>query len=113
ARRGRPAAGHDGRDRGLSPAVPRPYRAVGPPGDPARLGLREGPLPGGGDQPRPGRGSRAVTVVHVGVPGANLRAVAPEGILAAGGMVLLVAGARSEEHTSELQSPCNLVCRLL
>src|SRR5256885_15435441 len=22
------------------------------------------------------------------------------------------AGARSEEHTSELQSPCNLVCRL-
>src|SRR2546426_8476423 len=27
----------------------------------------------------------------------------------------LVAGAaqRSEEHTSELQSPCNLVCRLL
>src|SRR5256885_15140873 len=27
-----------------------------------------------------------------------------------GGTVLLV---RSEEHTSELQSPCNLVCRLL
>src|SRR2546426_7308375 len=28
--------------------------------------------------------------------------------------VRLVAGAaRSEEHTSELQSPCNLVCRLL
>src|SRR5256885_9091328 len=25
----------------------------------------------------------------------------------------LLAGARSEEHTSELQSPCNLVCRLL
>src|SRR5256885_4669329 len=24
-----------------------------------------------------------------------------------------VSGARSEEHTSELQSPCNLVCRLL
>src|SRR5256885_10712920 len=24
-----------------------------------------------------------------------------------------VAGERSEEHTSELQSPCNLVCRLL
>src|SRR3989454_3468218 len=24
-----------------------------------------------------------------------------------------VVGARSEEHTSELQSPCNLVCRLL
>src|SRR2546426_7547130 len=35
-------------------------------------------------------------------------------------VVLLVAGGdprrekdRSEEHTSELQSPCNLVCRLL
>src|SRR2546426_5802481 len=25
----------------------------------------------------------------------------------------LTPGARSEEHTSELQSPCNLVCRLL
>src|SRR2546426_4907788 len=25
----------------------------------------------------------------------------------------LVVGGRSEEHTSELQSPCNLVCRLL
>src|SRR5256885_10743870 len=25
----------------------------------------------------------------------------------------LAAGSRSEEHTSELQSPCNLVCRLL
>src|SRR2546426_8453792 len=27
--------------------------------------------------------------------------------------VRLVIGWRSEEHTSELQSPCNLVCRLL
>src|SRR2546426_7555446 len=26
---------------------------------------------------------------------------------------LFGTGARSEEHTSELQSPCNLVCRLL
>src|SRR5256885_10080226 len=25
----------------------------------------------------------------------------------------ILVGARSEEHTSELQSPCNLVCRLL
>src|SRR5256885_4402150 len=25
----------------------------------------------------------------------------------------VAAAARSEEHTSELQSPCNLVCRLL
>src|SRR5256885_8060885 len=26
---------------------------------------------------------------------------------------VLLADGRSEEHTSELQSPCNLVCRLL
>src|SRR5205807_7244410 len=26
---------------------------------------------------------------------------------------LIPSGKRSEEHTSELQSPCNLVCRLL
>src|SRR5256885_11946406 len=28
-------------------------------------------------------------------------------------LILRVAQTRSEEHTSELQSPCNLVCRLL
>src|SRR2546426_5039058 len=28
-------------------------------------------------------------------------------------LVRRLLGARSEEHTSELQSPCNLVCRLL
>src|SRR5256885_6186758 len=28
-------------------------------------------------------------------------------------LVTVVGQARSEEHTSELQSPCNLVCRLL
>src|SRR2546426_4631245 len=27
--------------------------------------------------------------------------------------VIVPTGVRSEEHTSELQSPCNLVCRLL
>src|SRR5256885_9707801 len=27
--------------------------------------------------------------------------------------LVVVVSARSEEHTSELQSPCNLVCRLL
>src|SRR5256885_9774928 len=29
------------------------------------------------------------------------------------GLVPTLLGERSEEHTSELQSPCNLVCRLL
>src|SRR2546426_2907793 len=28
-------------------------------------------------------------------------------------LLVLTLGVRSEEHTSELQSPCNLVCRLL
>src|SRR5688500_19953542 len=30
-----------------------------------------------------------------------------------GGLKLFAKAIRSEEHTSELQSPCNLVCRLL
>src|SRR5205807_4484832 len=45
---------------------------------------------------------------------------ASTGARTAGSMVLTAArfpptsnGPRSEEHTSELQSPCNLVCRLL
>src|SRR5256885_12089491 len=38
------------------------------------------------------------------------RAVAEERLLLVHG---LEAQRRSEEHTSELQSPCNLVCRLL
>src|SRR5256885_11764601 len=32
---------------------------------------------------------------------------------ASGAIVAVVMDRRSEEHTSELQSPCNLVCRLL
>src|SRR5256885_2723717 len=35
------------------------------------------------------------------------------GLRLAGVVVVEQAGGRSEEHTSELQSPCNLVCRLL
>src|SRR5256885_4062640 len=42
-------------------------------------------------------------------PGAKSNAHASHG--ADGGKVR--SPARSEEHTSELQSPCNLVCRLL
>src|SRR5256885_11378378 len=30
-----------------------------------------------------------------------------------GSLLIAQSRARSEEHTSELQSPCNLVCRLL
>src|SRR2546426_6379506 len=39
---------------------------------------------------------------------------ADAGVRTEDGVPLLVAAPhRSEEHTSELQSPCNLVCRLL
>src|ERR1039457_5025979 len=38
--------------------------------------------------------------------------IASTSIQAAGAAVLSPSGNRSEEHTSELQSPCNLVCRL-
>src|SRR2546426_8582224 len=44
--------------------------------------------------------------VGKGAQRVNIAAVAREG-----GSVSLIP--RSEEHTSELQSPCNLVCRLL
>src|SRR5256885_2967899 len=39
----------------------------------------------------------------------------PDGFvqLFAAGLVRVAVLPRSEEHTSELQSPCNLVCRLL
>src|SRR2546426_7324988 len=40
----------------------------------------------------------------------TLIVAAPSG---GGTTVKLVSRYRSEEHTSELQSPCNLVCRLL
>src|SRR5256885_9992796 len=43
-------------------------------------------------------------------------AVIARGVTDADGRIAQLAGAlepRSEEHTSELQSPCNLVCRLL
>src|SRR5688500_19821923 len=44
----------------------------------------------------------SVTVSHIGIPFAGTRLVTTTS-----------SCERSEEHTSELQSPCNLVCRLL
>src|SRR5256885_10444168 len=35
------------------------------------------------------------------------------GVARLGTMIKFIPYPRSEEHTSELQSPCNLVCRLL
>src|SRR2546426_9200364 len=41
---------------------------------------------------------------------ARVELVSPSGIVA---QTSLLTCSRSEEHTSELQSPCNIVCRLL
>src|SRR5256885_7710670 len=46
-----------------------------------------------------------------GLPAQHREAVEPR--LDARGKIRNVTRGRSEEHTSELQSPCNLVCRLL
>src|SRR5256885_2733461 len=54
-------------------------------------------------QPPPARGSE---------PTADMRGIFSPGYFDTIG-IRLIAGRRSEEHTSELQSPCNLVCRLL
>src|SRR5256885_9807235 len=63
--------------------------------------------PGGRPQGHPGglrasaaRGGRRLVAHRAGTPRRRLRQPAAE-------------PRRSEEHTSELQSPCNLVCRLL
>src|SRR5256885_9740293 len=62
--------------------------------------------------------SRSVGEMPV-ADGASVGASAPDGgaDVASGAGKFAVAspgcGCRSEEHTSELQSPCNLVCRLL
>src|SRR3989454_9151730 len=40
-------------------------------------------------------------------------ALGPDGALGEGSDGSWLVDVRSEEHTSELQSPCNLVCRLL
>src|SRR5256885_7526418 len=39
--------------------------------------------------------------------------IPPHEMMLAGITIGGIAALRSEEHTSELQSPCNLVCRLL
>src|SRR5205807_10296720 len=70
---------------------------------------------------------RQVEIASVGISGGTMGVVfsqyAKQAVLAAvalavlGMMLMMVRRAvpstRSEEHTSELQSPCNLVCRLL
>src|SRR2546426_8405279 len=55
-----------------------------------------------------------LSVAVGGLRGRRLRSVLHRGRQAPGSRARsLAASVRSEEHTSELQSPCNLVCRLL
>src|SRR3989454_4042839 len=56
------------------------------------------------------KGMNDVTVLVGGIiPEADIPALKQSGIAE----IFLPGTSRSEEHTSELQSPCNLVCRLL
>src|SRR5256885_12018911 len=73
-------------------------RSGGGGADDQDFGEGEGLLPGKGKSPNPkGEASQRLRAnpYDVGVEGESRQ------------------GRRSEEHTSELQSPCNLVCRLL
>src|SRR5256885_6091469 len=63
-----------------------------------------------------------LTVEQVALPGEETAQTRTEDLLVTPGHPFYVSGRgfvsveelqRSEEHTSELQSPCNLVCRLL
>src|SRR5256885_16934068 len=51
-------------------------------------------------------------IIEVNVPAGELWYDADEGQIKQIVWNLATNGLRSEEHTSELQSPCNLVCRL-
>src|SRR2546426_5260102 len=67
----------------------------------SRLGRRRLPLRSRKEADEPLQDFRQLVTGHVlHDPHGGPRIVSP-------------AAARSEEHTSELQSPCNLVCRLL
>src|SRR5256885_17216226 len=91
-----------------------PYTTLfrSPPGE---LGLDRGEQRGPKAAPAPlGRGHQPVEVIRRVRHGCATEAGVADGEVVA--LVdedpRLVGVSRSEEHTSELQSPCNLVCRL-
>src|SRR5256885_2534992 len=94
---------------GQAPAGPVqvPLTASGQPNACASANFGPGPGPGGGrggQAPPPPINFKNQTlreIVHTSLAGDRVR------------VVFSNAFGRSEEHTSELQSPCNLVCRLL
>src|SRR3989454_555787 len=107
-----PAAGASGRGVGAEDGVRRLEQGrSGPPGRDPRLRARRGR----------GRGSPRRVEDLEARPSGELRASDPRqraqslALRGRDGRDRSVArrGGRSEEHTSELQSPCNLVCRLL
>src|SRR6266446_8740953 len=59
------------------------------------------------------RGGQALAVACDVSREADTQRLATETLARFGRIDALVNNARSEEHTSELQSPCKLVCRLL
>src|SRR5688500_19661517 len=80
--------------------------------------------------PRPSRPHDALPISAAPIPGSDAALLKPiqlgmlAGVTAIFGIELsnaqvmslltsVIGKGRSEEHTSELQSPCNLVCRLL
>src|SRR2546423_891007 len=78
----------------------------GPGGGCSRRSTCRGPTSGGFQrQPR----GEAVSAVHNAVPGADLRAVLPEGILAAGGMGLLLLGASLRKRRPGLLAGATIV----
>src|SRR5256885_10266499 len=84
-----------------------PYPTLSRPPRPAALAAAQGP--GGGPAAGPRRrlrGARRDPDLAVALAGRR-------GPLGGAQLQRLRAVPRSEEHTSELQSPCNLVCRLL
>src|SRR2546427_5875420 len=58
-------------------------------------------------------GKLALQYVGAQLLGALVGAALVKGVLPRGAVSLVLGGTRSEEHTSELQSQSNLVCRLL
>src|SRR5256885_2561149 len=51
--------------------------------------------------------------LHDALPICTVRVRLGTGATKSAGGTMAIGATRSEEHTSELQSPCNLVCRLL
>src|SRR2546426_8758355 len=68
---------------------------------------------GGGSAIRSPWLAHTVIEVRGSNPANSPAVVAPRSVTSARPYSRSADGVRSEEHTSELQSPCNLVCRLL